>query len=341
MKKHYILLLVLFVSTLDLQAQLQYAICFDGINDFAPVYRSGKTNIFGDNSDQDSFTIEFWTKETSASGEYLYSKHNDNGSLKEGFFIKKSATGSITAGIANTSNTWSTVDGTTLVNDGNWHHIAFTYDYATNIIQLFLDGVLQDSEYGFTAVFGNTVDARLSSSQYENSYYGGSFDEVKIWNTARNATQINDHRYAEMDTNALPAELILYYQCNEGLPDTDNWILYQLVDHTGNGNPGDLWNVFRLGTCSNWVHSVPAATLSTETFEATIEGLSLYPNPAKDHVRINGLKANEDYAIFNTLGAVVKRGTVANNEEIAIANLKAGMYFLKLSGNRTIKFIKQ
>ncbi|MEM6684931.1 MAG: LamG-like jellyroll fold domain-containing protein [Bacteroidota bacterium] len=342
MRQHYTFLVTfLIASTFSIQAQtLGYAMCFDGLNDFAPVYRTTETGIFGTNANNDSFTIEFWMKDNGSAGTYMYSKHYDNGT-KEGYFISRDGTtGVVTAGIANTMNNWTTVTGIRAVNDGVWHHIAVTLDIA-GTLKLYVDGVYEGNATGFTPVFGNNVDARLASSEYENTYFAGSFDEFKVWNTVRTETEINTGKRLQLDTTALPANLIQYFQCNEGIPGYDNWVLYQLLDHTGNNRPGDLWNVSRWGACSNWVDSVPDVLLSTDTFEPTTEGLTLYPNPASHHIRIDGLQATEEFAIFNTLGAVVKRGTIANNQEMTIADLKAGMYFLKFNDNRTMKFIKQ
>ncbi|MEM6720581.1 MAG: LamG-like jellyroll fold domain-containing protein [Bacteroidota bacterium] len=344
MRQHYTFLTIFLIASMfSLQAQtLTYAMCFDGQNDFAPVYRATETGIFGTNANNDSFTFEFWVKDNGSTGKHMYSKHYDTGSEKQGYFIERDGTtGFVTAGIANNTNNWSTVTGSIAINDGNWHHVAVTFDITIGVLTLYVDGEYEGNATGITPVFGNNVDARLASSEFENTYFAGAFDEFKVWNTVRTQNEVNAGKRLPLDTNALPAGLIQYFQCNEGIPGYDNWVLYQLLDHTGNNRPGDLWNVSRWGACSNWVDSVPNALLSTDTIEAAVEGLSVYPNPSRDYVRINGLKTSEAYAIFNMVGAVVKRGIVANNQEITITDLKTGMYFLKLSGDRTMKFIKQ
>ncbi|WP_053002619.1 LamG-like jellyroll fold domain-containing protein [Kordia jejudonensis] len=341
MKKNYIFLLAFLTCILSLDAQvLGYAICFDGVNDFAPVYRSTETGIFGTNANNDSFTIEFWVKDNGNGGKHMYSKHYDSGTAKEGYYIERDATtGFVTAGIANNTNNWTTVTGTRAINDGNWHHVAVTFDITIGRLMLYVDGYWEATATGITPVFGNTVDARLSSSEHENTFFGGAFDEVRVWNTIRTASEINIGMNMEVDTAS--TGLIQYFKCNEGIPDTDNWILYQLVDHTGNGRPGDLWNVFRLGSCSNWVHTVADSVLSTETFETTTEEVHLYPNPTTNFIKVNGLKTAESYTIYNTIGAVVKSGTVTNNEEIAVTNLTSGLYFLQFKKGNTMKFIKK
>lgn len=343
MKKNYIFLLAFLTCVLSLNAQvLGYAICFDGVNDFAPVYKSGVTNILGDNSDNDDFTIEFWTKQYGDSGKYLYSKHNDTGTEKQGYYIERTATGTITVGMADNTNNWTTITSTTSITDGNWHHIAITFEVATSRLKLYINGSNEAGTSGFTPVYGNAVDARLASSEFANTYYQGAFDEVRVWSSARTANQISIFKNIEIDlSGGVPSDLTLYYKCNEGLPDYDNWLLYQLVDHSGNGYVGDLWNVFRLGTCSNWVNTVADTALSVNTFENNTTGLNLYPNPATTTIKLNGLTTNKKYAIYNTLGAIVKSGTVANNTEVEIASLAKGMYFIKLDDTRTLKFIKR
>lgn len=342
MKQFYILLTAFFAGTLISNSQaLGQAMCFDGLNDFAPVYRATETGIFGTNANNDSFTIEFWVKDNGSTGKHMYSKHYDSGSEKQGYFIERDGTtGFVTAGIANNTNNWSTVTGSIAINDGSWHHVAVTFDVSAGILVLYVDAEYEGDALGITPVFGNNVDARLASSEHENTFFGGAFDEVKIWNTVRSQNEVSDLKNIQLDTSSLPAGLIQYFQCNEGTVGADNWVLYQLLDHTGNGRPGDLWNVSRWGACSNWVDSVPAALLSVDTFENTNIGLSLYPNPANNVVKINGLKSNKNYTIHNALGAIVKKGTVANNTEIAVSDLAKGLYFLKLEDNRTLKFIK-
>lgn len=339
MKKNYILLVAFLVSVLNVNAQsLGVAVCFDGFNDYVPLVTTG-TGILGDNSDNDSFTIEFWMSDNpSAGGNQMFTKHSESGT-KKGYFIDKSSTGSVMVGIADNTNNWSTVVGAKLINDGNWHHIAFTYDAALSEIKLYIDSILQGTTNGFTPVFDGTTDTRLGSSAYWNTYFAGTFDEIRIWNTARTLTEINANRNAEIAT--ITSDMVLYYKCNEGMAYYDNWLTYQFIDATGNGHTGDMYNMNRFGACSNWVDGVPNATLSVDTFKNVDASLNLYPNPAKNFVKVNGLKANESYTIYNTIGAVVKSGTVANNEEITIVNLTNGLYFLKFKNGNAIKFIKK
>lgn len=65
----------------------------------------------------------------------------------------------------------------------------------------------------------------------------------------------------------------------------------------------------------------------------------LYPNPANDYIRIEGLEANSEVRFYDMMGNLVKLVNVDGNEEIGISDLSAGLYLLRC-GNATIRFVK-
>ncbi len=66
---------------------------------------------------------------------------------------------------------------------------------------------------------------------------------------------------------------------------------------------------------------------------------SLYPNPAKDAIRIAGLEANSEVLIFNSLGDLVKVATASSDSEIGIGELANGSYLIRC-GNVSMRFVK-
>ena len=66
----------------------------------------------------------------------------------------------------------------------------------------------------------------------------------------------------------------------------------------------------------------------------------VYPNPANDRVRIEGLEAGSEVQLFNTLGELVKTVKVDANSEIGIAELAPGLYLVRC-GNASIRFVKE
>ena len=66
----------------------------------------------------------------------------------------------------------------------------------------------------------------------------------------------------------------------------------------------------------------------------------LYPNPANDYVRLEGIEANSEVRIYNAMGALVKVVNANADEEIGISELSDGLYLLRC-GNATLRFVKK
>ncbi|NRB84887.1 MAG: T9SS type A sorting domain-containing protein [Winogradskyella sp.] len=71
------------------------------------------------------------------------------------------------------------------------------------------------------------------------------------------------------------------------------------------------------------------------------EKIKIFPNPSSDFIQFTGLIKKENYKIFNSLGSIIRNGTISNQEEIDIRSLTTGLYFFKFDNGNTIKFIKE
>lgn len=67
--------------------------------------------------------------------------------------------------------------------------------------------------------------------------------------------------------------------------------------------------------------------------------LSVYPNPAKESIRIEGLEGEHEVRIYNSLGDLVKTVTINGEEEIGVQELASGVFVVRC-GNRTMRFVK-
>lgn len=81
-------------------------------------------------------------------------------------------------------------------------------------------------------------------------------------------------------------------------------------------------------------------SLSTNEFELK-KKIKLFPNPTSKYIKISDLTGNENYKIYNILGAEIKNGRISNQEQIDIRNFTIGLYFLKFDNGKTVKFIKE
>jgi hypothetical protein len=74
-----------------------------------------------------------------------------------------------------------------------WRHVAVTIDGATSEMNLYLDGRVVDTETTATlpSALGNTTQNWIGRSQYTaDPYFGGSFDEFRIYNRALTAGEV-------------------------------------------------------------------------------------------------------------------------------------------------------
>lgn len=67
--------------------------------------------------------------------------------------------------------------------------------------------------------------------------------------------------------------------------------------------------------------------------------ISLYPNPAKESIRIEGLEDGSMVEFYNCLGELVKTSRINKEQEISINNLGAGFYWVRC-GKATLRFVK-
>jgi len=67
---------------------------------------------------------------------------------------------------------------------------------------------------------------------------------------------------------------------------------------------------------------------------------NLYPNPANDKIRLEGLEGEHEIEIYNVFGMKVKTVSINGDSEISIDDLSAGFYILRIEGHAT-KFMKQ
>lgn len=74
--------------------------------------------------------------------------------------------------------------------------------------------------------------------------------------------------------------------------------------------------------------------------EGELNPMTLYPNPAKESIRILGIEANSTIEIYNSLGMLVKVVSAGPDQEIGIRDLSSGLYLVRC-GNRTLRFVKQ
>ncbi|HBN02499.1 MAG TPA: hypothetical protein DD396_00490 [Bacteroidetes bacterium] len=246
MKKHILhLLLLANISTAFAQGN-QNALNFDGSNDYV---QTGYTGISGNNSR----TVEAWIKTTVNSDPSTGAAQHvivDWGTTATG--------GRFTLNIlwGNTLRIevgGSGINGKTVLNDGNWHHVAASYDpSATYKFCLYVDGVLDTSANNTTTVNTTSGNTLIIGKRVDNvNYFEGEIDEVRVWNHARTASQIADLFDKELCPNH--SGLVAYFRLNQGTANANNSGKTTAVNSISSAANGSLINFGLSGSSSNWV----------------------------------------------------------------------------------------
>jgi hypothetical protein len=209
------------------------ALDFDGLNDYVNIPANSEYNT-------NMFTVEFWVKANSSqAGDYrgIVDKGRYTGSgqsSQDWYFLTFAGNGVIILGLPGVGEVWF---GT----DGNWHHIAGTYDGTT--LRGYLDGVLDNDLPTGTRLSPSANGITAGRAQSNDYYFNGQIDEIKLWNTARTATDIREGMFKTISGNE--TNLVAYFPFDH----KDGTSLYDL---SSNANNGTLTNMD--GT-TDWVSS--------------------------------------------------------------------------------------
>ena len=68
--------------------------------------------------------------------------------------------------------------------------------------------------------------------------------------------------------------------------------------------------------------------------------VAIYPNPASDFIRIEGIGDDSEVRIYNAMGVLVKTVNASANYKIDIGELNAGVFMLRC-GNASLRFVKE
>jgi gliding motility-associated-like protein len=216
-----------------------FGLDFNGTNNVISVPNSTTYNYITGNA----FTLEAWVKINAAANSI-------------NTIIGKKSPGGGTAGYAFYVNSWGTSDrklvfeattgtfiSSTAIPNDTWTHVAVSVTSA-GAATMYINGVAS----GTGNITIPTNSTTLSIGAFGSNsyfYFNGGLDEVRIWNVAKTASEINANKNSDVRGFA---NLELYYKLNEGTGSVAN-------DSSPNANHGTLNNFALSGSRSNWVSS--------------------------------------------------------------------------------------
>ncbi|MEO5916349.1 MAG: LamG-like jellyroll fold domain-containing protein [Luteolibacter sp.] len=160
------------------------AVQFDGVGTYAQIPAS----VVAD------FSISYWVKTTATggTGQWYAGKSmvdadvpgvaNDWGIALVG---NKAAFGMGDGGAG------LTIQSTTPINNGAWQHVVVTRVNSSGAMKIYINGILEASGTGSTALRDAPHGIRLGSTLYGGSYFAGTIDDLRIYNYALSGAQIS------------------------------------------------------------------------------------------------------------------------------------------------------
>jgi hypothetical protein len=199
-----------------------HSVDFDGVNDYVQVSDANSLS-FGNGSADSGFTIEAWIRPDTTSGsQQLLGKWNGANAeyklhMSAGFLRLDLGDASVNAIVS----AFTTTSQAVLV--GSWHHVAVTYDgrggvTAANGINIYVDGVASAlnriNHSAYVAMENLSAAVQIGREGPSWKQYNGGLDEVRVWNVARSADQIQSAMYVSL--SGAEAGLMGYWRFNEG-----------------------------------------------------------------------------------------------------------------------------
>ncbi len=309
MKKLLLFVIPAFVfwsNTLHAQTALE----FDGVDDYVNA---------GNNFALTSYTKEVWIKWDGITGQ----NNAVSGDLSNphAFWAFGNR---MRAGHGSPFST--VIDPVELVVD-EWIHFAVSYDGNTGEMVLYKNGEeiqRDDEEPGFVL---SQVYFAAFPVEDDLNIFGGSMDDVRIWDNVRTADEVRDNYDACL--NGSENGLVAFYDFEDGAgSDT-------AADLTGNGNDGTLID---MDVDDAWVEGINCGEDPVEL--DPIEITRFYPNPTRNkvHLRLNASYDRLQVRVYNRYGFLVRRKNVHGPKDKVSARLKRlrrGYYYVMVINRDT------
>jgi len=210
---------------------------FDGANDYLT-----RTPISGLET---TGSVSAWVKLDSMSANgFIFQIREEEGTNNQIILLWNNASGVIRGNVKFAGTTNVVDSGSGLENDGNWHHVAFTWmsgskASANNVTKIYIDGSETDSD-----AIGNTWNGTAGEQVIgrngiqSNAYFNGHINDVAIFNDALTSGEVSAiYNSGAPKDESSHSGLVAYYTM-EAYSDGDT----TLADDSSNSNTMTITN---------------------------------------------------------------------------------------------------
>ncbi len=312
------------VLPLSLHAQGGWALGFNGSSDLVTI-TDNSIDLSGD------FTVEFWVKFNDvSSGQMIMSKNRGGQSHSYEWELGVSMDGDgLIRFEVGSSTPWAfqQLASTTVLTAGTWYHVAATFEGTA--MSLYINGTLDNGLSNGLTRWTDNVNPPLvlgaPTLGSSDGYFNGVLDEVRIWNVARSASDIQSTMNAELTGNE--TGLMAYYSMNAGsgsaLSDDQS---------NGTGNSGII-------SGATWLSSTAPLPIQLATFAATASpaersvSLAWTTKSEVDNYGFEVQRSTDAKSGFTSVSPLIPgHGTSASGFSYSYSddNVPAGLHFYRL-----------
>ncbi len=256
--------------------QIGGALSFDGVNDYVGI--SDSPFDFGATTD---FSYCCWVKTTSSSYKLLVNKAMAGHYPYEGFCLYMWF-GKVDTEVIDSSYNRVFCRTTSTISDGQWHFIAVVADRDGNL-EIYNNGVREDFKplSAVGDINNNLALAIGRSMDYNGLYFGGLVDDVRIYNRALSAQEVQDI-YLEAFSPAERAIAEIQGAIDEKLEavekidaalEKENKVLGAVKELLKSGDYGDLTKKDILQARQKIQVAITQEQVSKRMLEVTVQGL--------------------------------------------------------------------
>ncbi len=273
-------------KTITVTVNTDNALMFDGDNDNVTLPASvanGLTN----------FTFETWVNPSRYSS---FQRLFDFGINTSYYMLFTVNNGKPLFGIATPGN-FPNVQSRTNIPLNSWSHLAVVLDASAQTATIYINGqaAISGSMPLNPSSLGTINTAYLGTGFYADPNFQGKMDEVRIWSTARTASEIADNYQNELVGDE--TGLVAYYNMNQGIANGANSGLTTLNDRKSTPKNGTLNNFgLNTGATSNFVDGFVPSNKVSSNVSVTNNALSF--------------DGSNDYVVSNLNGTSVSAFTI-------------------------------
>lgn len=300
------------------------ALNFDGVDDYV------ETGVAATELGQGDFTIEAWIKTTGFSQGIVTCLNNNTSwdSGEKAFYLD--ALGIPT--FVGFNNNY--IIGNIAVNDGQWHHVAVVWDYASGTSgtgYIYVDGVNHTSISTYAANVNNLGTFKIGQGNYNNytpeapNNFSGLIDDVRIWSVVRSQALISGNMNSCLTGSE--SGLKSYYRFEDGAGSSKlaDQSIYDYHATLTNMNVSTAWFEGRSNCFSGYSYLWTPGSFATQSVSTIPGGTTQYTVTATNGFGCTGTTLSN--VTVNPLPVVsVNSGTICSGDSYTISPSGASTY---------------